>query len=191
MAVMELTENPNLILPAMLIIVVATLVTGVGFRQKSVFLSTLNTLGLQYPPNPATLHLQRAGVAAIMERSFARLNFVCPRAEVEAALLSKPRWIIVETGPGDVRCVLSAPDLQAFMKEKGHQLDDIPLLRIPAQRLDIANVDYRATIQEAQDAIQPAGVEALCIRRTSAPMIASVMGVITQDDIDNYREIIP
>ncbi len=191
MAVMELTANPNLILPAMLIIVVATLVTGVGFRQKSVFLSTLNTLGLQYPPNPATLHLQRAGVAAIMERRFARLNFICPRSEVENALLSKPRWIVVETGPGDVRCVLSAPDLQVFMDEKGQQLNDIPLLRIPAQRLDIANVDYRATIQEAQDAIQPAGVEALCIRRTSAPMIASVMGVITQDDIDNYREIIP
>ena len=50
MAVLELTANPNLILPAMLIVVIATMVTGVVFKQKSVFISTLNTLGLQYPP---------------------------------------------------------------------------------------------------------------------------------------------
>ena len=59
MAVLELTANPNLILPAMLIIVVATLVTNVVFGQKSVFLSTLHTLGLDYPPGPVTLHMQR------------------------------------------------------------------------------------------------------------------------------------
>lgn len=40
MAVMELTANPNVVLPAMVTIVVATLVTGVVFKQKSVFLST-------------------------------------------------------------------------------------------------------------------------------------------------------
>ena len=77
MAVLELTANPNLILPAMLIVVVATLVTNVVFKQKSVFLSTLETLGLQYPPNPVTLHLQRAGVSAIMNRDVVRLPRHC------------------------------------------------------------------------------------------------------------------
>ncbi len=54
----------------MLILVVATMVTSVLFRQRSVYLSTLTTLGLQYPPNPVRAHLRRAGVAAIMNRSF-------------------------------------------------------------------------------------------------------------------------
>ena len=65
MTVLELTMNPNVILPAMLIIVVATLVTGEVFKQKSIYLSMLATLGLQYPPNAVTLHLQRAGLVEL------------------------------------------------------------------------------------------------------------------------------
>ncbi|MEZ5561208.1 MAG: chloride channel protein [Pseudomonadales bacterium] len=187
MAVMELTSNPKLILPAMLIIVVATLVSSVLFRQRSVFLSTLNTLGLQYPPGPVQLHLQRAGVAAIMDRRFARLNFVCPRADALSALSGNPRWIVIETGPGDVRSVLSASDLLAYLDEHGIA-EEIALLKIPGMRLDAGNVDMRATVQEAQDILRGSGPEALCVRRTSAPMISSVVGVITQADIDNYRE---
>jgi CIC family chloride channel protein len=189
MAVTELTANPNLIMPAMLIIVVATLVTGVGFRQKSVFLSTLNTLGLQYPANPVTLHLQRAGVAAIMDRRIARLDATCSREDAEAALRGRPRWIVIETNPGQVRSVLSASDLQSFLTTASEQTEEVTLLRIPGLRLDVADVDYRATVQEAQEALRPTGVEALCVRRMSAPMISSIMGVITQDDIDNYREL--
>lgn len=191
MAILELTANPNLVLPAMLIIVVATLVTSVGFRQKSVFLSTLNTLGLEYPPSPVTLHLQRAGVAAIMERRFARLASVCSRSDARQALGTRPRWIIIEVEPGKVRSVLSGADLQSHLDTSEGSSDDIALLQIPGLRLDAADVDYRATVQEAQDALRPAGVEALCVRRMSAPMISSIMGVITQDDIDNYREFSP
>ena len=191
MAVLELTANPNLVLPAMLIIVVATLVTSVVFRQKSVFLATLSTLGLEYPPSPMTLHLQRAGVAAIMDRRFSRLGTICSPAEAEQALNSRPRWIVVETEPGKVRSVLSASDLQSHLETSDATTDAIELLRIPGLRLDVADVDYRATVQEAQAALKPAGVEALCVRRMSAPMISSIMGVIVQDDIDNYRELSP
>ena len=40
MAVVELTSNANIILPAMLIVIVATLTAGRLFRQPSVFLAT-------------------------------------------------------------------------------------------------------------------------------------------------------
>jgi CIC family chloride channel protein len=63
----------------------------------------------------------------------------------------------------------------------------VDLLEIPAQRLDVANLDYRATLAEAQSVLEEMQAEALCIRRTSAPMIETVLGVVTQRDIDNYR----
>lgn len=49
-AVLELTGNPNIILPAMLIVVVAMLTVRIVFRRRSVFLTTLRTLGVRYPP---------------------------------------------------------------------------------------------------------------------------------------------
>ena len=52
-AVLELTGNPNIILPAMVIIVVAMLTVRLVFKQRSVFLTTLEGLGIQYPPPAA------------------------------------------------------------------------------------------------------------------------------------------
>ena len=46
---LELTGNPNIILPAMLIVVVAMLTVRIVFRRRSVFLATLRTLGIRYP----------------------------------------------------------------------------------------------------------------------------------------------
>lgn len=189
MAVLELTANPNVILPAMLVIVVATMVAGVTFRQKSVFLSSLATLGLQYPPDPVRAHLQRAGVASIMNRSLARLAETCTAAEARQALAAAPRWIVVETEPGRVRCVLNAIDLRAHLDEEAPADDAaVSLLAIPGVRRDAGDIDYRATLDEAYAKLRSPDVEALCVRRTSAPMIASVRGVIVQEDIDNYRE---
>ncbi len=196
MAVLELTANPNLILPAMLIVVVATLVSSVIFKQKSVFLSTLETLGLQYPPNPVTLHLQRAGVSAIMNREAVRLARRCSLEQALRATGNSPRWVVVETEPGVFRSVVNGNDLRVHLEtldasqEKAERAsEEIDLLGIPAQRLDVADIDYQATIKQAQDAINEPGIEALCVRRTSAPMIRTVLGVITQADIDNYRNI--
>jgi len=188
MAVLELTANPNLILPAMLIIVVATLFSSVVFKQKSVFLSTLDTLGLKYPPDPVTLHLQRAGVTSIMNRDLVRLAQHCEETEARSALADQPSWIAVETAPGNIRCVLNAADLMLCLEDPGQADRGIDLLEIPGARLDVANLDYRATVAEAQEVLNERGTEALCIRRTTAPMIESVLGIVTQPDIDNYRD---
>jgi CIC family chloride channel protein len=214
MAVLELTANPSLMLPAMLIIVVASLTASVLFRQKSVFLSTLDTLELKYPPDPVTAHLQRAGVISIMNRDLVRLPARCRLAEAEAAMIERPTWVVVEPEPGAVRCVLRGADLRAHLESEfaaaepaekaaaspaGNEAegrraassaadpDTLELLEIPGQRLDVASLDYRATLAEAQEVLNELGTEALCIRRTTAPLIDTVLGVITQQDIDNYR----
>ena len=74
MAVLELTANPNIILPAMLIIVVATMTMSQVFRKKSVFMSQLEALGLEYPPSPLAQHLLRTGVENVMSRNYLVLD---------------------------------------------------------------------------------------------------------------------
>jgi CIC family chloride channel protein len=189
MAVLELTANPNLILPAMLIIVVATLISSELFRRKSVYLMTLETLGLEYPPSPATLHLQKAGVTSIMSRSFVRLpQHVIPQKAAEA-LQSNPQWIIVNDQEGELRSALSSADLRVFLDERGAQEPAIDLLKLPGMRKDVVGIDSRATVEEAQMLLRERGVEALCVQQLAAPMLTRVMGVITQQNIDNYREV--
>ncbi|MGD8415842.1 MAG: chloride channel protein [Pseudomonadales bacterium] len=204
-AVLELTANPSVLLPAMLVIVVASLTSSVIFRQKSVFLSTLDILGLKYPPDPITRHLQRAGVASIMNRDLVRLAQSAPEAEVRSAMAAKPMWVVVESEPGQIRCVLRGSDLQVHLDglagasaatgtqgdaaaAEGARDAEIDLMQIPGERLDVANLDYRASLAEAQAVLKERETEALCIRRARAPLIESVLGVVTQQDIDNYRD---
>lgn len=209
MAVLELTSDPSLTLPAMLIIVVATLTTSVVFKQKSAFLSTLDTLGLKYPPDPVTLHLQRAGVTSIMNREIVRLAARCTLTDARQAMTKQPIWVVVEPEPGKIRCVLRATDLRTYLESEAALTADgtsrrnlkapaasrgeaeppqVNLMEIPGQRLDVANLDYRATLAEAQEVLTELQAEALCIRRTTAPLIETVMGIVTQQDIDNYRD---
>ncbi|MEM7220906.1 MAG: chloride channel protein [Pseudomonadota bacterium] len=325
MAVLELTANPGVIPPAMLIIVVATLITGEVFKRRSVFVTTLKTLGLEYPPSPVAMHLQRAGVASIMHRNFIRLPRIVTRQEAENALGRAPRWIVVEESANTAHCLLNPSDLGAFIAEfdsgdegrvetrSGARVDGkttpkavdgsaeqpprdgaeskpstgansaptgeapttantpgskpgetaenrdgdqphaeaidgsgarraartgtqaagtqtaaddgtadntstkdgdserpkdsprerrrearreakreategrIDLLRIPGQREDVVNVDIRATLQEALEALDDNSVRALCVRRTSIPLVAPIMGVLTREDINNFR----
>ncbi len=191
MAVLEMTENTNLILPAMVIIVVATMVTSQVFRQRSVYITTLNTLGLQYPPNPVTLHLQRVGVTAIMDRSFIRLQSRIGLREARDALQEKPNWIVVDGEQGDILAVLNPADLAAFI---GDWSDDdatekIDLLKLPGQRMDATTISARATAMQVQQELSRTNVEACCVTRTTAPMITPVVGIVTQNHIDNYRNV--
>ena len=118
MAVIELTANPNIIMPAMLIIVVATMTVSQVFKKRSVFLTRLAALGLEYPPDPATQHLLRAAVASLMTRDFARVANEIPAAEALAAIAdatarlgNEPRWIVVEDDNRQPLAILNAQDL--------------------------------------------------------------------------------
>jgi CIC family chloride channel protein len=187
MAVMEMTANTSLILPAMVIIVVATLVTSQMFGQRSVFITTLNTLGLQYPPNPVTLHLQRVGITAIMDRSFMRLPSVITAERAAEVLAATPHWIVVDDEEGKMRALLNPSDLNAFMQARAQDEQKIKLLEIPGQRMDVTTMNAQATVAQVQAKMTKTQTEACCVTRTTAPLIAPVIGVVTQNHIDNYR----
>lgn len=188
MAVMELTATTSIILPAMVIIVVATLTTSQLFKQRSVFITTLNTLGLQYPPNPVTLHLQRVGVTAIMDRSFTRLPSRISVDDARRVLSTQPHWIVVDDDDGSLKAVLNPSDLAAFLEDR-EPADDVKirLLQLPGQRMDISTIGSEATVMQLQETFNRTQTEACCVTRTTAPMINPVVGVVTQNHIENYR----
>lgn len=187
MAVLELTANPGIIMPAMLAIVVATMVTSEVFHKKSVFMSTLDVLGLQYPLPPVTLALQRVGVTTVMDRGFVRVPARSERQTLTDALGRNPRWLLIENEDNKVVCTLRATDLDVYMKENPDE-QEIKLMDLPAERKDIADINHTATLFEALKKLDTSGAEALCVRRLSAPMIATIQGIITRDDIERTRQ---
>ncbi|AWB67008.1 voltage-gated chloride channel [Saccharobesus litoralis] len=69
-AVLELTQSPDIILPAMLVIVTAHVASVQFFRNRSVFLMQLEFQKLEYQNPPAFEALQKIGILADMNRDF-------------------------------------------------------------------------------------------------------------------------
>jgi CIC family chloride channel protein len=205
MALMELTRNPNIILPGMLIITTSSLITSEAFGKKSLFLTILKSQGLSYQNSPVIQALRRVSVGAIMDRSILRTERYLTAEEARQILKSEPKWLIVEGNKGPT-ALMPAVDLARFMEDRNApppdaekkakdpeaQADEKPakidLINIPANRRDIGPVQYQATLEEALNVFDQSSVEALYVQRHVAPTIQRIYGVLLKSDIENYYQ---
>ncbi len=185
MAVLELTNNPNIILPAMLVIIVANMTASQLFGLRSVFLMQMEILGLEFRQNPLSMALNRASVASIMIRSFKRTSRHIVIEDAAELIKDKPLWLLVdnEKKPG---FILRTEDLESYLRE--HDNEEIDLAAIPATRKDVTSILLQATLSEALDMLNQSGVQALYVNRISAPMMDSPVGIVTREDIETYYQ---
>jgi CIC family chloride channel protein len=189
-AMLELTGNPNIIWPGMLAVIAAYAVSRVAFGQQPVFITLMRARGLDYHNDPIVQSLRRVGVGAAMDSSVVALPRLAPRAEIDAALARNPGWILV-LGADGPRAVLPAMDLARESMEK-RGAESIDLLEVPAGRLQVAPISLQATLQEALDAMQASGAEALYVTPSSDRGAAQAYGIITREQIDrSYRYVRP
>lgn len=195
MALMELTRNPHIMLPGMLIITTASLVTSEVFGKKSLFLTILKSQGLSYQNSPVIQALRRVSVGAIMDRSILRTERHLSMDEARKILKSEPKWLVVEGSNGPT-ALLPAVDLARYIEDSGKLAEEkeaklpetIDLMEIPANRRDIAPVQYQATLEEALDEFDSTNAEALYVQRHVAPMIQRVYGIVLKSDIESYYQ---
>lgn len=203
MALMELTRNPNIILPGMLIITSASLITSEVFGKKSLFLTILKSQGLSYQNSPVIQALRRASVGSIMDRSILRTERYLTTTEARKILKSEPKWLIIEGSNGPT-ALMPAVDLARHVEDSDAAtpgIDKKPdsaepsadgnpgmidLINIPANRKDIEPVQYQATLEEALNVFDQTNVEALYVQRHVAPTIQRIYGVLLKSDIENY-----
>ena len=195
MALMELTRNPNIILPGMLIITTSSLVTSEAFGKKSLFLTILKSQGLSYQNSPVIQALRRVSVGAIMDRSILRTERQLTMEDARKALKSEPKWLVVEGSNGPT-ALMPAVDLARYLEDTERPLAEdeasapeaIDLMDIPANRRDVAPVQYQATLEEALNQFEATDAEALYVQRHVAPMIQRVYGVVLKSDIESYYQ---
>ena len=185
-ALLELTANPHIILPGMLALIAAVLVSREVFGKESVYLVLLKARGLDYRATPLTQELRRIGVASVMERRFESLPDVADREHIMQALANDPRWILV-THERQPIAFMPAADLARQVQEHPEQ-KACALMDIPAERKELTPIDFQASLQEALGILNANDAGALYVTRQTIPGINRIYGVLTREDIDrSYR----
>lgn len=90
-AILELTGNPNTILPGMAAVMTAFLVARTVFRQRPLFIALLGNRGIDYHADPVDQALDRVGVAALMQTDLPQLDRL-PGAEPMTLTAVCGRW---------------------------------------------------------------------------------------------------
>jgi len=187
MALLELTYNPAILLPAMLVIVIATITARLTSRLPGLFLIGRNP---EHFTSPVFQSLSRAGVTSLMSHDFIIHNPVCPLNQVEILLDQHPDWIVIENTSGEF-FILRPSDLAHYVQTTstdGEPHEVINLLDIPGERWRLHPIHPRATLQEALMLIREKNGFAVYITQTSSATTSSVAGIITRDQIDNYYQ---
>ena len=200
MAIMELTYNPHIIFPSMLVVVAACLTTRWVFRCDGLFQTLLRIQGkYREPLNPefGMIHqmLSRSGVRGMMDRHFVRSARQLDQRHAQTLLQHHPHWILIE----DEIILLHPADLVHYLEQ--HPLDEhseesslLDLLELPARRLQLAAVSIEANLYEALQTMNAAQADAIYI--TSADIhsdevkrVDKIKGIVTRDKLENYYRI--
>ncbi len=188
MAMLEMTSNPEIIFPGMLVVVIAELTRSELFNQPSVFRMLLQARGLDYRANPVAQHLHRMGVASIMEKNFVRLPVSCDLEKLKAAMQEEPKWLLLEN-EGVPESLMPGVDLARYLTEQKENPDEseneIKLNEVPAERLSIQPLHQWATLHEAAVKLDEHKVDALYIYDTPAPNLKRVTGILLKEQVQS------
>ena len=192
-ALLELTANPNIILPGMLAVIASGITSSHLFGRESVFLTLLKARGLDYRSDPIEQLLRRIGVASVLNVSFVETEHTISDEEASSLLTNLPLWIVIRENKKTITLLLAA-DLSRHLSDTADEYsgDDrennlIDLLKIPAKREDAASIDQHATLKEALDTMNEKNVDALYVTIHNANITADnnsiIVGIVTRQTI--------
>lgn len=193
-AVLELSYNPHMIFPSMLVIVVACVIPRTLFSYQGLFIEQLNTSGRHIEFQPARQALQKTGIAAIMQSHLVYAKRAIDYEEAKTILQGKPQWVVVDFKDRETRdkVALNPADLASYLEQAPVEVlsleKHIDLLDIPARRLVLSPIHETATLWEALEALRQSNTEALYISRTGNPLATAIKGIVTKDAINNYYQ---
>ncbi len=188
MAMLELTANPNLLLPGLLAVIAATMTSSELFHRGPIFLELLRARGLDYRNDPIAQSLRRLSVYGVMNRSFVLCERHQTRQQLQQLLADKPSWVLIRAKEeSGVQALLPAGELVRHLKESDEEEGPLDLLAIPAKRLQVAAVPFQATLQEGWELLHSNRAEALYVVRDTLTRQPTIFGILSREDIEaNY-----
>lgn len=209
-ALLELTGNPNIIMPGMLSIVIGTLVVSEGFKLPSVVDIQLKGNGQYVAPDPVRLLLRNTWVKEVMDTAFISTDRYIRPESAQWMLDSQslhPSWFLLEkelmlVPPAALAAELSqsaecSPQdpVEDSLIGDGCSLD---LLDMPADRESIGVISLKANLQDALDQMEAHDLQWLAVVETAPhdTMPTSLqrgecIGLVSRTMIDRYYRYKP
>jgi len=171
-AVMELSYSPEIILPAMFVIVPAYVTSTQLFKNRSVFLQQLDYQKLSYAVNPIRETLEKVGVLAVMQTQFKQFHDA-PEKAIADYLAEHPTDVVIQKHSFELA---SNFKLAHFDTSLDHNADAILFT-------DLEGISAQSTLAEAYDKMKN--------RRSGAVYIYDVnpddvMGVLTWAQVQKH-----
>jgi chloride channel protein, CIC family len=182
MAILELTYNPNIIFPSMLVVIAACLTTRWIFRCDGLFQHVLRIQGKFRSPEITEQLLSHTGVRGLMDRHLVEAPNELTLETANQLLNHHPHWILLR----DANQLLHPADLHLYLQNISHQ-ENINLHEIPARRYDLARIPADANLYEALQLMNHHQVDALWVESLTDDH--QPLGIISRNKIDNYYRI--
>ncbi len=199
-AIMELTYNPGIIMPGMLVIVVAQLTASEVFNKQSLFITMLRSNGLDFSVDPVLQVLRSLGVASVMDNNFKRVDPVISQEQAEILVSKGKNWLLLNDADGKVTMLMPISELAKYLRREEvldveqdgtsqeddeEQEQDINLLEIPAKRLHLTPISLQANLLEAHQAFVN-GAEALHVvfQQEKERSSGRIYGIVTKQMIE-------
>jgi H+/Cl- antiporter ClcA len=186
MAILELTANPNSILPSMVVIVTATLTSRVLFGHESIYITRLRARGLEYCHDPVAVALGRTGVGAVMSRRFAMAPKQASLASIKGILEGTAEWVVLADGEHTLAAVHQdqVDRVIAGLESGDANHGDGDGIEFRAEHgLAVAAVRSHATLREALDAMNDKGTDVAVVTGSSQRDLGRVHGILTRAQI--------
>lgn len=185
-AMVELTANPQIILPGMLAVIASGLTCREVFGKPSLVLTLLRTRGLDYRNHPVAQALRRIGVTSVIDRSFVESPPRLAATEARRLLAANPQWVIVTDAQANRRFILRGAELARYLEHAGEEA--VVLGDIPAERSHWIPIEPESTLQEALEQLDNSQTDIAVVQRARPFASAKVHGVLTRERIEaNYR----
>lgn len=194
MTLLELTNNPNIILPGMLVVVIANLTASELFKQKALFPRLLQLRGLSIDTSPVEHMLRQNSVLAIADKNIKVLSKFAEVEAIKLALIGSPKYFVITDSKQGTSCISAADVASLLMNEE--QLDQwleeqdgkkvINLMAIPGFRRQCGQISIQANLQEALDSMNKMQLECLTVHHGQEFSTTSVIGIIEHDKIHNF-----
>jgi hypothetical protein len=173
-AVMELSYSPQIILPAMLVIVPAYVTSTQFFNNRSVFLQQLEYQRLAYAVNPIRETLEKIGVQAEMMTEF-KLFHDAPDRAVEQYLSKNPTHTVVQKHTFELAANFQLAQFNISLDRDGSAIEYI----------DLEGMSIQNTLADVHEKLRRQRTGAVYIYDTDP---SDVMGVITWNQIQKYLQ---
>jgi len=184
MAILELTYNPNIIFPSMLVVIAACLTTRWVFKCDGLFQQVLRIQGKFRTDEMMEQLLSRTGVRGLMDRHLVATQNEISSTDAHQLLAHHPHWILLR----DTHQLLQPADLHSYLQQEDIAVGDvINLQEIPARRYDLARIAADANLFEALELMNRQQIDALWVESLSDSH--QPLGIISRAKIDDYYRL--